>query len=108
MASFTNFPHLRIDIPVTVAVDTDLGKARRVLLELVAEDDDLMADPAPRVIVRALNDYNVEIELQVWIEDERRHIAKRYALREAMFEALNAAGVVLPFETLEIRARVEE
>lgn len=50
-----------------------------------------------------LNDYNVALELQVWLENERDHIKKRFALREAMFEALNAAGIEMPFETLELR-----
>lgn len=34
VASYTNVPHFRIDVPVTVALDEDLDKARSILLKL--------------------------------------------------------------------------
>ncbi len=49
-----------------------------------------------------LNDYNVRVELRAWLEDERDHIEARTALREAVFNALTEAGVVMPFETFRI------
>jgi small conductance mechanosensitive channel len=102
VASYTNFPHLRIDIPVTVSVDSDLTRVREVLLELVHEDPAYMQAPAPVVVVKQLNDYNVMMELRAWLDDERRHIDARASLREAVFRALTEAGVDMPFETLRI------
>jgi small conductance mechanosensitive channel len=104
VASYTNFPHLRLDIPVTVGVNENLGRVRRLLLGLVADNPDYLAEPPPRVVVTALNDYNVAMELQAWIRDERTHVPMRSALREQVFEALNAAGVDMPFETIEVRS----
>lgn len=101
VASYTNFPHLRIDIPITVGVEENLGRVRSTLLELVAGDDDYMDDPPPRVVVEALNDYNVQVSLRAWIHDERAHITKRFELREAAFEALRSAGVDMPYETIK-------
>jgi small conductance mechanosensitive channel len=61
-----------------------------------------MKSPAPVVVVTQLNDYNVCVELRVWLDDERRHIEARTQLREAVFKALTAAGVDMPFETFHI------
>jgi small conductance mechanosensitive channel len=108
VASYTNFPHLRLDIPVTVGVDENLAQVRRILLDTVAADERFMDSPAPRVVVQALNDYNVAMELQAWIYDERAHVENRSELREKVFDALNQAGVEMPFETLQLRPlRVE-
>ncbi|RMH49603.1 MAG: mechanosensitive ion channel family protein [Bacteroidetes bacterium] len=112
VASYTNFPHLRLDVDVTVGVTEDLQRARAVLLDLVRKDPAYMSDPPPRVIVTALNDYNVALQLQVWLADERQHIVKRSELREQIFYAFNEAGIEMPFETiqltpLEVKARVE-
>ncbi len=112
VASYTNFPHLRLDVDVTVGVTEDLQRARAVLLDLVRKDPAYMSDPLPRVIVTALNDYNVALQLQVWLADERQHIVKRSELREQIFYAFNEAGIEMPFETiqltpLEVKARVE-
>lgn len=101
VASYTNFPHLRLDIPVTVGVGEDLDRVRSALLSLV-EGDDFMQEPAPRVVVKQLNDYNVGLELQAWIHDEREHVQARSDLREAVFKELTRLGVDMPFETFRI------
>jgi small conductance mechanosensitive channel len=103
VASYTNFPHLRIDIPVTVSVDSDLTKVREALLALVRDDPAYMTSPAPVVVVKQLNDYNVLMELRAWLVNERAHIEARAALREAAFEALKRAGIEMPFETFRIQ-----
>jgi len=102
VASYTNFPHLRIDVTVTVAVTEDLDRARAVLLNLVGDDPSVLREPAPRVAVTALNDYNVALQLQTWIEDETQHITKTFELRESVFRAFTDAGIQMPFETLEL------
>jgi small conductance mechanosensitive channel len=102
VASYTNFPNLRLDIPVTIAVTEDIEHARRTLLSLVDEDPEYLKSPAPRVVVQQLNDYNVAIELQAWLKDERLHIEKRSELREKVFNAFNKAGIEMPFETIQL------
>jgi small conductance mechanosensitive channel len=102
VASYTNFPNLRLDIAVTIAVDEDIEKTRQILLGLVDSDPEYLNDPAPRVIVTALNDYNIAIELQAWLKDERQHVEKRSELREKVFNVLNTAGVEMPFETIQL------
>jgi small conductance mechanosensitive channel len=92
VASYTNFPHLRIDVAVSVGVDLNLEEIRQMLLKLVEDDPAFMAKPAPRVVVTALNDLNVALELQAWLYDERLHIEKRFALREKVFNTLKRKG----------------
>jgi small conductance mechanosensitive channel len=104
VASYTNFPHLRIDVAVTVGTGERIEHVRGVLLALVREDPAYLPDPSPRVVVKSLNDYNVEVELQAWLADEKAHIAARFALRERVLDALTEAGVDMPFETLTIRS----
>ena len=103
VASYTNFPNLRLGIEVTVGVNEDLGRVRRLLLALVEGDPTFMDAPPPRVVVTALNDYNVALELQAWLRDEREHVQARFDLREQVFATLTEAGVDMPFETVQLR-----
>ena len=103
VASYTNFPHLRIDVGVTVGTGENIGRVRELLLDLVVGHAAYLAEPEPRVVVTDLNDYNVAIELQAWLADEKTHVAARFELREQVFDALAAAGVEMPFETLNVR-----
>lgn len=104
VASYTNFPNLRIDIAVTVGVEENVSRVRELLLNLVRDQPEYLSDPAPRVVVTALNDYNLALELQAWIINEREHVELRFALRERIFETLRDAGVDMPFETLQLMA----
>lgn len=102
VASYTNFPHLRLDVDVSIGTGEDLGKARSILLGLVREDPEILQAPAPRVVVTGLGDYNVGLQLQAWLDDERDHLAKRFELRERIFEVLRGAGVDMPTETIRV------
>ncbi|MEO1077740.1 MAG: mechanosensitive ion channel family protein, partial [Bacteroidota bacterium] len=91
VASYTNFPNLRLGIEVTIGVNEDLGRVRRLLLALVEDDAAFMDTPPPRVVVTALNDYNVALDLQAWLRDERQHVQARFDLRERVFATLTEA-----------------
>ena len=100
--SYTNFPHLRLDIDVTVGTGEDLKRARQLLLGIVAGRPEYMESPAPVVTVGRLGDYGVELTLSVWLEDEREHVSRRFALREEVFTTLRDAGVEMPVETIRV------
>jgi small-conductance mechanosensitive channel len=85
----------------TTSLLASLGVAG-ITLGLVREDPDFMEVPPPRVVVTALGDYHVTLQLQAWLEDERRHIPRRFELRERVFEALRKAGVDMPTETIRV------
>jgi small conductance mechanosensitive channel len=102
VASYTNFPNLRLDIGITIGVEEDTEQVRQLLLDVIRGDEEFLETPPPRVVVTALNDYNVAMELQVWLKNERRHVEVRSMLREKIFHALNAAKVDMPFETLRV------
>lgn len=100
VTSYTNFPNIRLDIAVSVGVREDLDRVRSILLSLVRDNQDYLSEPAPSVVVTALNDYNVALELRVWLENERLHIQKRFELREQVFNTLTSHSIDMPYETV--------
>ena len=102
VTSYTNFPHLRLDVQVTIGVKENIDKARNILLDLVSNQHLYMDEPAPNVVVRELNDYNVLLELRVWIENEREHLQESFKLREEIFNAFNRNNIEMPFETIQL------
>ncbi len=102
VTSYTNFPHLRLDVSVTVAVNEDIEQVRKILLEVIQNDRDYLPEPPPRVVITQLNDYNVALELQAWIDDERIHVEKRFELRERIFKSLTEHKIDMPFETIQL------
>lgn len=103
VASYTNFPHLRLGIEVTISVDENIDRVRELLVEMALQEPDLLTNRTPQVVTTALNDYNVALELRVWIKNEKEHIARRFDLREKVYKLLTDAGVDMPFETVNVR-----
>ncbi len=103
--SYTMFPHLRLDMGVTIGVDEEIENARKVLLDIVKNDDRFLADKEPVVLVKELGDYYTALELRTWLDDTKKHIAVRAEIREKIFNAFNAAGIDMPFEKVEILNR---
>ncbi|MBK8900878.1 MAG: mechanosensitive ion channel family protein [Anaerolineaceae bacterium] len=102
VTSYTNFPHLRLDVAVNVGVNENIDRVRQILFEVIQDDADFLLEPPARVVITQLNDYNVALELQAWIKDERIHVEKRFELREKVFKALTEQQIDMPFETIQL------
>ena len=102
VTSYTNFPNLRIDVPLTVGLEEDYGRVTEIMLAVARQHPEFLDANPPRVVIKSVGDYNVEVELQVWIHDETKHIAVRYELRRLLYEALRRENVVMPLETLQL------
>lgn len=102
VASYTNFPFLRIEVDLSVGLQEDFARLRRVFRELINKDERYLQHPAPEMVIEALGDFNIGVQFRVWIRDEKLHISMRYELREKLFEGFRAAGVDMPFETIKL------
>ncbi len=103
--SYTNFPHLRLDIDFTIGVTVDIDQVRDILLSLVVSKPQFLKSPPPQVVVMSLNDYNTGMELRVWLDDERDHTQQRLDLRELVYKELTKANIEMPFETIQLASQ---
>ncbi len=102
VASYTNFPNLRVNIHFTVAASENLQKIRTVLFSILEGDEAYLQTPAPEVVLSKLNDYNIELIFRVWIKNEQEHIMRSNYLREKVFNILTKEGINMPFETINV------
>jgi small conductance mechanosensitive channel len=95
----TRTPQLRLGIPVGIGYGEDIREARRVLVEAVAGNPAVLADPAPKVVVVQLGDSAVGLEVRVWLTDPHLENEVKVDLVERVKLALDAAGIEIPFPT---------
>jgi small conductance mechanosensitive channel len=93
---------LRIDLPIGIAYKEDTHAARKVLVEAMAEVQDVMKDPLPDVVVEACGSSSVDLKLRVWIRDAASRQSVYYAAMESGKRALDAAGIQIPFPHLQL------
>lgn len=97
IVNHTRYPKVRINVPVSIAYGADLERVREVLFGSIASNRGVVTDPPPQVVVVALGESGVQVELRVWITDPNAEGANIFQLLEDAKRALDAAGIEIPF-----------
>lgn len=102
ITNFTARDRRRIDFPIGIAYGSDLRAAQRTLLEAVRADARFLDDPAPDVLVEQFADSAINVTLRVWVPTDD-FLALRSELAILVKEALDRAGIAIPFPQREVR-----
>jgi len=97
---------LRVRIPVGIAYKESVSAAREVILPLLVAKEHVLQDPdmTPAVTMSALGDSSVDLTVLYWLSPENIDIQPRISaqLLESIKEALDAAGIQIPFPHLQL------
>jgi small conductance mechanosensitive channel len=70
LTNFSTEKTRRVDFVFGIGYDDDLLKAKKVLEKLTEEDDRILKDPAPQVVVGELADSSVNFTVRAWVNSE--------------------------------------
>lgn len=77
--SVVNWSHsnklVRRRIPVQISYQSDLRKAMTLMTEAAAEESRVLAQPAPKTLLRGFGESGVDLELRLWIQDPQDGVA---------------------------------
>lgn len=91
----------RCDMVIGVAYDADLDKTRRVIQELLNEDDRVLEDPAPVIVVGELADSSVNLWVRPWVKTEDLWGFK-WDFTETLKKRFDQENIVIPFPQRDI------
>lgn len=97
----TDSPIRRVDLTVGISYDSDIKKAKEVLLELMDSDADVLHSEATLVFVDALADSAVVIGMRCFCENPK-YWEVRWRLLEQVKLTLDEAGITIPFPQMEL------
>lgn len=101
VTNVTRFPIRRVDINVGVAYKEDIGRVRRILLE-VAEDNPLvLMEPEPLVIFQGYGNSSIDFLFAVWAKKES-WLAVKNGITEDVKVRFDEEGVEIPFPHVSI------
>ena len=101
LTNFTSQNMRRLDITVGISYDSDIKKAKQVLLDIVNAHELVLKDQDIKVFVSSLDDSQVTIGTRVWTSTDDYWTAK-WDLLEKYKEELEANGIVIPFNQLSV------
>ncbi len=70
ITNYSTEPLRRVDMTFGIGYDDDLLKAKQILQNMAEQDERILKDPAPAVVVSELADSSVNLAVKVWVKAE--------------------------------------
>ena len=86
----------RDKIAIGIGYSSNIKLAKEILLEICAENANILKDPAPEVYVAELGDSSVNLSLRFWARNEV-FWAAHFHVMEELKSRFDAAGIEIPF-----------
>lgn len=91
----------RVDMVVGVSYSDDIDKVRETIMELIAADDRILAEPAPRIAVSQLADSSVNFIVRPWVKTSE-YWDVLFDLTEAVKKRFDKEGISIPFPQQDV------
>jgi small conductance mechanosensitive channel len=97
----------RIDLTVGISYSDDMAKTKEILGKLAGEDARILKEPASTVAVAELADSSVNLVFRPWVKTTD-YWDVRFDLTEKIKNALDEAGISIPFPQQDVHLFVEK
>jgi len=97
----------RVDLVIGVSYEADLKKTREVIREILDNDDRVLNDPAPTIVVLELAANSVDFAVRPWT-DAASYWDVYFDTTEAIKERLDAEGIGIPFPQRDVHLYTEK
>ena len=94
----------RVDLSVGVAYSSQIGKARDVIADALKATPGVLSDPAPQIELNAMADSSLNLVVRPWCKSAD-YWNVFFAANQAIKEALDAAGIEIPFPQVDVHQR---
>lgn len=97
---------VRLSIPIGVAYDADLEKARELMLEVANATARVLVDPKPSCLLSGFGESAVNLELRVWINDPQNGLGRvKSDLNWGIWKVFKENGIEIPFPQREVHLK---
>ena len=91
----------RVDMVVGISYDSDIPKAKQVIMDILSADERVLEDPAPNVAVVDLADSSVNLVVRPWTAADK-YWDVYFGTMEAVKLRLDAEGITIPFPQRDV------
>ena len=95
----------RIEVIVGVSYSSDPHQVQEILLKVLKDHKDIVKDPAPNVFFRDLGESSLDFRMLCWTPQFDQWIRIRSEIIFAVFDALKAADIEIPFPQRDLHLR---
>lgn len=97
----------RVDMVFGIGYGDDLLKAKKLLEQMISEDDRILKDPAPTIAVSELGDSSVNFVVRPWVKSAD-YWGVMFDFTEAVKLRFDAEGISIPFPQMDVHLLKDE
>lgn len=101
ITNYSRFPTRRVDMVFGVAYGDDLRKAKALFEQILAEDERVLREPAPTIVVGALADSSVNFLVRPWV-NSGDYWPVLWDTTEKVKLRFDEAGLSIPFPQMDV------
>ena len=99
--NYSTKPTRRVDLVFGIGYSDDIDKAKRVISEVLAEDERILKDPPPTIGVIELGDSSVNFAVRPWV-DSANYWNVFFDTNEKMKKRFDKEGISIPFPQRDV------
>jgi small-conductance mechanosensitive channel len=97
---------VRLKLPVGVSYESDLEKARDLMLEVANATKRILVDPKPSCLLVGFGDSTINLELRVWINDPQNGLGRvKSDLYWGIWKVFREHGIELPYPQRDVHLK---
>ena len=94
--------NLKMTIKIGIAYDSDVKKAKQILLACVKKTEGILEYPPPRVYFMEMADFSLNFRMIFWVRNYKDRFDIQDKIISTAYEELQAQGIKIPFPTRTI------
>ncbi len=98
-------PRIRLDIEVGVSYGSDLDLVLKSLKEVALENEKVLDNPAPDVLLTEFGDSSWNMKLRIWIDNPKGHHFIQSEINCAIVRKFRERGIEIPFPQRDLHVR---
>lgn len=101
IVNFSTMTTRRLDVSVGISYDADIKEAKRILLDVLEQNEKVLKDKERKVFVKELGDSSVELGMRCWFENADYWDGRSEVLEDAK-TALDSGGISIPYPQMDV------
>ncbi len=95
----------RVEVNVGVDYDTDLLKAKKIMLQVLRQFPNILQAPESNIFIDKFDDSSINLSLRFWINSSDQYFLIKSNVTETINLAFKQAGITIPFPQITLSNR---
>ena len=105
--NYSALPTRRVDFTFGVDYDTDVDKAKAVLLQIAQNQSSLLADQPVVCELASFGDSSINLVLRFWVKSSD-YWSTVFAVNKEVNDAFREHGIIIPYPQLTVSTKKEK